>query len=332
MKKRLGLMISGNFPCVRAGKFTHALNGRGFEHDALALKLPRQFTDSYRKTTVNPFLTAQEMGRLIRNHPGEILHVHNEPNWPVIVAKENSAGRPVVMNVHDLACARPGELLDPYEEAAFEAADAFIFVSEDQRSFAQEMGLDVEGKPYCTIGNYITESLLVEEAVMPHIGGVVYAGGTDPRNGGKTWRDYSPLADKLDGQLHIYPGNMGTDYGIVHETISRYPVLIHRLSQHDWGFVGTYRTDIAAHQHSVPNKVFDYFAAGIPILVMNAPQVRQYTDLGMGVYLTSLDELPFVTRLDRRPYVQRVMEERKNHTMEAHIDDAVVLYSELGVE
>ncbi|GAB4278031.1 MAG: hypothetical protein Kow0056_09910 [Coriobacteriia bacterium] len=331
MKKRLGLMISGNFPCVRSGKMTHAMNNHGYEHDALCLKSPRQFLESYREIIHNPLMTKKEMGELIRSHPAEILHIHNEPNWPVIVAKEYAEGRPVVLNVHDLACARPNEAIDPFEAEAFDAADAFIFVSEQQREYAIRQGLPVGNKPYAVIANYVSSSMLVDEKLLPHIGGIVYAGGTDPRSGGQKWRDYSPLADKLGGQLHIYAGNPGTDYGIVHETIVQYPVLMHRLAQHDWGFTGTYRGDIMAHQHSVPNKIFDYFAAGIPIIAMNVPLAQEYVRLGMGLYAGVLDDVVRVQKIDPRPYRKAVLEHRERFTMEARISAVTDLYHSLGV-
>ena len=323
-------MITGNFPCVRAGKTTLALKNHGYRHDGLATKYPRQFEDAFRELKVDPFMTRREMGAAIREHPAEILHVHNEPNWPVVVAKENAGGRPVIMNVHDVTCARPQELIDKDEEAAFAAADAFVWVSEQQRAYALDMGLPGRDKPYVCIGNFVSSSMLIGgKPLLPHLGGLCYAGGTDPRSGGQSWRDYSPLADALDGQMHFYPGNVGTDYGIVHDTVMEYPLLMHRIAQHDWGFVGTYNAQIPAHQHSVPNKVFDYFAAGIPIIAMNAPLTREYVELGMGLYAGTIGDVRRAVKLDPKPYRRGVMDQRERFTMEARIGVVEDLYEQL---
>ena len=121
---------------------------------------------------------------------------------------------------------------------------------------------------------------------MPHIGGVVYEGGCEKSGTPGAWRDQSAMSDALGGKLHIYPGGPHPDYGIVHPTELHYPLLIQRLAQHDWGFVGVWPANEAWTQ-TVPTKAYEYLAAGIPILAMNCPLLKPLCMAGMGRYVKS---------------------------------------------
>jgi hypothetical protein len=321
-------MVQGTYPCVRAGKITEALVPRDWSHDVLCLKHPRQLEGAYRGLIYDPFMSPRDLGRRIAEHEAELVHVNNAPNWPVIVAKEYAGGRPVILDVHDLTCSMPGFALDIYEEEAFRAADAFVFVTEEQRDYGIAEGLDIEGKPYAVIANYASASLMIDHPVLPHLGGVVYEGGLSPRGEANAIRDLSPVADALGDRFHVYPANTGVDYGVVHTTEGEYPLLIHRLSQHDWGFVGT-STPVPACDHSLPNKIYDYLGAGIPLLAMHVPLVRPLCEDGLGVYCDTLEELVSASERDPAPFAEAVREQRERFVMDAHIDVVAELYETL---
>ena len=324
-------MVSGMFPCVRAGKITEALGGG---HDALCRMRPPQFDFCYDRIHAIRNGTQADFREFLSAHDGEydLIHVHNEPNWPVVIAKESQSA-PVLMNVHDVSSARPTWLgnYDPFETSAFDAADAFVFVSEWQRDFCIAQGLAVEGKPYCVLPNYASESTIVAKPVLPHVGGVVYAGGMDTRGKEGSWRDLSPVADELEKRgipFHVYPGNPGIDYGIVHSTVMEYHVLTHRMSQHDWGFSGTMMPNHAWH-HSYPNKVFEYMAAGIPVIALNNPLVKEFCDSGLGMYLDDFHDIKHLPKLDHKGYVKNVKRERYRFTMGYNIQPLKDLYAQL---
>ena len=328
MTGRVALAVSGDGPCARAGKITLALAARGWVHDALCDKRPSWFPEAYRVIDYDAARTMDSFGEAIGEHEAVVLHVHNEPNWPVGQAKRAAAGRPVIMDVHDVSCAR-SELMDVFEEEAFASADAFVFVSEEQRAFAAGAGLEVEGRPYVVLPNLVSERLFVREAVLPKVGGVVYEGGADPRSGGRTWRDLSEIADTLDGELHMFALGGDVDYGIAHACERDYGVLVQRLARHDWGLVGTPSAGFAAHEHSLPNKVYDYFAAGLPLLAVNAPLVRPLCDAGLGVYCEDAGEVADAAATDSAPFRERVLAERAAHTMESAIGPLAELYDAL---
>lgn len=321
-------MVSGRFPCVRAGKLTEAL---GIPHDALARGVPPQFEDVYERLYALRCGSQHDFAKFFREHDYRLIHVHNEPNWPVIIAKENQSA-PVIMDVHDVTSARPGSFIDPYEEAAYDAADAFVFVTEQQRDFCISKGFKVEGKPYACIGNFASDSTIVERKNLPQLGGVVYAGGADPRGTVDSWRDLSPVADALaksDIPFNIFAGNPGVDYGLVHGMVMEYRVLINRLSQFGWGFTGV-PVPNSAWEHSLPNKVYEYLAAGIPFIALNNPLLKPLCDEGLGIYVDSVDMVPLAAMVDPKPYKKRVLAQRHRFTMSYNIAPVKALYEQLG--
>ena len=319
-------MISGNYPCVRASKITAALRALGHPHSAIALKAPPQLPEVYHLLDVNRWQSADEMGRRIAEHPARVVHFHNEPHWPLPVAAANANGRPVIFNVHDVARARRGEASDQWEDQAYRDADAFIFVSEEQREYALEVGLEVGDRPYITVPCYALRETFVTDSPYPRVGGVVYAGGCHPRSGGRYWRDLSPISDALGGELHLFPGQVKKPgYGILHQPEWDYRRLIHRLSAFDWAFAGVPHAH-HGYEHAIPNKPFDAFAAGIPVIAMNVPLLRPILERGLGIYCESYAEVREAARTDPTPFKARVLELRDEYTMDRLAPEIIRLY------
>jgi hypothetical protein len=319
---RLALMVHGGYPCVRVGKIAAAMNG--WTHDALCHAWPQQLEGFYRSIVCDGTMTSKDIGEEIAKHPAEIIHVHNEPNWTVPVAKEYANGRPVILNVHDVGSARPNSDFDPFEAEAFSAADGLVFISEQQREFCKLAHFDVD-KPYAVVGNYAHRPSFIDKTPLPHIGGVVYEGGCDARGSKTAWRDQSSIADLID--LHVFTDG-AAGYGIHHPTEHVYDMLIHRLAQFDWGYCGT-PVPIPAWQHSIPNKFFDYLTAGIPVIALNVPLLKPLCDAGLGVYIERPSDIRQAAKLDPKPYRKAVLAQRDAWTMARHIAPVEALYSRL---
>jgi hypothetical protein len=322
------LALSGNYLCIRAAKCAESMTPLGWEHDALCVGNTIQLTSAYRSLTRLLAPSQDAVARCISEFDGDLIHVHNEPNWPVAVAKANST-LPVVLNVHDLSIARPTTEFDPFEEEAFALADAFVFVNEYQRAFAIQAGYAVEGKPHVCIGNYLSTEHMVDKPVLPHVGGVVYAGGIDMRGATQGWRDMSAVSDALSGALHIYTDS-SCDYGKLHMTEYDFDLYLQRLATHDWGFCGT-PNPMPAWEHSIPNKFYDYIAAGIPVIAMNVPLVRDACEKdGLGVYVERPSDIPRAIAMSKRaPFVKRVLAARRRLSWQAHVAPVAAMFDSL---
>ena len=324
---RLATMVAGDFCDVRCGRITHAMKMFGWRHNAVSRGYPPQFEDEYEHIDWHPYRKGF-VEALTKKNESELFHVHGELHhyFPVLDAKET--GKPVILNVHDLTCSRSASILDAFEAECISAADAHVWVTEEQREFAGSMGLDIS-KPYCVIPNYVSSKYLIEKPVLPHLGGICYEGGIDPRGYTANDRDFSPFADALGDDFHIYPGSKSPDYGQVHETELEYVMLLHRLAQHDWGLAG-YHEPAESWLQSDPTKAYDYLAAGIPVIAMNTPKLAPLVEDGLAVWADSIKDVKqILTRMDTKDYKKRVLANRRKYTTERVIEPLVRLYEEV---
>lgn len=321
-------MVCGEYPDIRVGRITSALRDNGIKHGVTTLRYPPQMDDVYDFIDWNH--TDSQAGIIDRAlaHEADIYHVHGELHqfWPVLALKERT-DKPVILNIHDLNSARPSVALDRYEEEAIAAADALVWVTDDYRLFGEAMGFAVD-KPYCIVPNYVSSRWFIDKPVLPHIGGVCIHGGMAKRGDTGASLDFSPIADLLGGQVHLFPGGPNPDYGIIHPTEIDYGILIHRLSQFDWGFSGSVYPN-AVWGSTLPTKVGECFAAGTPVIAMNCPAVKPFCDIGMGIYLDDPRDLPKAAATDPAPYRKAVLANRHRFTTERAIAPLVEMYKEL---
>lgn len=324
-----GLMVCGEYPDIRVGRITSALRDNDISHGVTTLRYPPQFEDAYDFIDWNHTDGAKRLIDRALSHECDVYHVHGELHqfWPVVELKKRT-DKPVILNIHDLASARPNTALDRYEAEAIKAADALVWVTPEQKAFAEAMGFAID-KPSCIVPNYVSSRYFLDKPVLPRVGGVVLHGGMMPRGDGLTSIDYSPIADALGGRLHLFPGGADPDYGIVHTTEVDYALLIHRLSQFDWGFCGTPNPD-AVWGQALPTKVGEYFAAGIPVIALNCPPVKPFCDMGMGIYLTDIRELPAAAATNPRTFRKAVLHNRGRFTTERAIYPLVELYKQVA--
>ena len=77
-----------------------------------------------------------------------------------------------------------------------------------------------------------------------------------------------------------YEANKGVSVGRLN-----YLNLLDTLRGYDWGYVGT-PVPHAQWTRALPNKIFDYLAAGLPCIVQNCPEaaaIIEYTEAGVVV-------------------------------------------------
>jgi glycosyltransferase involved in cell wall biosynthesis len=318
-------MLSAGYLDVRAGRCAQALSEHGIVSEAVSWRVPPQFRHAYESIIADPLMDWRDLVAHVKKSKADVIHVHCELQgyWAALAAKEGAGDRPVICDIHDLNCARTQAMFDPHELSGFNAGDAYVWVTQEQRDYAERFGLTAQGKPEVFLTNYASSSVFIDKTRLPHIGGLVYAGGIARRGEVDSERDLSLIADLVP--LHVYSGGDDPDYGICHKQEVRYPLYIQRLAQHSWGLVGT-PTPQTSWLQSMPTKLTEYFAAGIPIVAMNVPLAREFCEMGMGVYLDDIRDLPRVLTLDPKPYRKAVMAQRRQFCIERIIEPLVEMY------
>jgi glycosyltransferase involved in cell wall biosynthesis len=245
----------------------------------------------------------------------DFLHAHNEPSYYVSVWKEIT-NKPVILDVHDsfLARSTPQEAEEivkqgriPFrvsidERNNFQLADALIFPSEPFKNLiCGEFKLT---QPTLVLPSYTTK-MHYEYTSGEWLGGLAYGGKVqlEMEKEGRYYQycNYIDLADKskeIGLDFHLYSGRdeENKDFqnayknAIIHKPLT-YPKFIQKLGRHDWGLVGNTNKS-SEWRVAFPNKLFDYIAAGLPIVAINAPEVGQFIrQHDIGIEVDSLEEL-----------------------------------------
>jgi glycosyltransferase involved in cell wall biosynthesis len=255
-----------------------------------------------------------------------IVHVHNEPDWMVLIAKAVFPNVPVVYDCHDLQSQRTGRASQD-EMAAMAIADGYIFPSKGYLEGTIEFHKLPDHKPTAVVYSMCSANDMVDpEHLPPRVNGIVYAGGLvapveqltyiggfpDHRN----YIKFCKAIYDLDIPLHLYgvkPQFM-QEYlrtgSVCHPHVSP-SALSRSLARYDWGYCGAPALDNNQWNRAMPNKLFEYLAAGLPILVYGADEVAEFVSKHeVGVVVDKLEDIPKV--YDEWPkYKKRVLEKRE---------------------
>lgn len=337
----LNVLMASYHCCIRVVKQSVVLLDRGvnvsFLHNRVANEdcvpqLPNQSI----VTTPEQYIARAKTLRGVH-----VIHVHNEPNWLGWRMKEARPDLPVVFDCHDLQSIRKGEVLED-ERKSMEMCDAFIFPSEGYRNeTVKRYGLT---QPTEVIYSMCAKHMLdvVDRVDLPRVNGVVYEGGLAKLPHDEIeekyfgYRDLRPLIQKCaeyDIPVHLFPGERGFDGPYIlagadpRPTLKYYPMLT-QLSRFDWGFIGC-SFEHSQYKWAMPNKMFEYIAAGIPTLAMNAGEAGAFLEKNeLGVHIRSLDEIPYVYDWHKE-LRRKVKERRRNFIMENQADTLIGLYNGL---
>lgn len=273
------------------------------------------------------------------NTPITAIHVHNHPDWLVRVAKEALPHIPIIYDCHDLDSIRFGKPTED-EVVAMNYADAYIFPSVSYMKRAITQHSLKPNRPKDVIYSMCFKDFFVYDP-LPRQRGIVYEGAIlhsinrniDTSTNFPKYRDYLSLAHKLK-KMDI-PFSV---YGISEDFISEYikagvncfrPInyfyLIQHLSRYDWGFVG------CPEKHpqwdmAIPNKLFDYLTAGIPILVYNAAECAEFVEKNsLGIALDKIEKLSDIYN-EHEKYRKKVVEKRHLFTMDSQAEKLLAIY------
>ena len=310
------VMVAGH-ACIRVQKMAIPLIEKGHEVHLIAMKIP-SFWQQYKTftlcTDVEQMLSALD---LYSQTDVDLFHCHNEPSWFVSALKERT-DKPVILDVHDsyLARSTPDEATQALDDGDFhvrvsteernnfQLADALVFPGDDFRKVVcDEFKLE---KPTLTLPSFVP-ARFYQYAGRDWHGGLVYEGKINlPTeltgvNSGFQYCEYTELAKQTDAMgmdLHLYSARdddkFREHYKFEHTFVHRpltFDELLPALSRHDWGLVGNVHKsrewDVA-----MPNKLFEYLAAGVPVAVMNANACAEIVkEHGVGIVVDSVEEL-----------------------------------------
>lgn len=349
MKKPSILMVTDH-ACIRVIKEGIALLYKGYEvHlmarvDAFAFNLFTSFTK---------YVNEEHGTKVIQHYARfvDIVHCHNEPDEIVTMAR-NATDKPVIFDVHDLDSMRRDDVPTEKETKAFEAANAFVHVSEPCRKYAENLhGSD---KPTIILHPYVNERWVPKPEKLipdPCQHSLVYQGGLSmkpeiskyiPETGEhRTMANYRylvPLADAFinagyemtifavtEVGLPIYH-NLGVC--VVDKVV--YPLMLRGLRPHGLGFVGACDSFVLM-ESAMPNKLFEYISQGVIPLILCASEAAKYVqERECGIVLKSLKHVrEQIEAHDMKKLRANVLKQIPELTMENNIEPLEKLYQEV---
>ena len=348
------VMVAGHC-CIRVQKMAIPLIEKGHEVHLIGSKIPG-FYEQYKSFAL--CCDIEQYLESIKLHVDagnvDVFHCHNEPSWFVTAIKE-LCDVPVILDVHDsfLTRSTPDEAvaaLDRQEKHVrvsveernnCQLADGLVFPGDDFRALVTtEFALD---QPCLTLPSYVPRRFYQHSAADWH-GGMVYEGKvnlpseTKGYNSGFNYCDYTDVATRaasMGMDFHLYAGRQDDkfrehykDKAFIHRPLD-YGELVARIGRHDWGLVGnTVKTQ--QWKVAMPNKLFEYIAAGMPVVSMNADHCSRFLEqTGMGITVEGPEELGG-RWAEHRTCRKRVVKERQKWNMNAHIHELESFYHALG--
>lgn len=286
----LNILFVQDAPCIRNYKMATALRSRG--HRVSLVYTDKLLSERYTglsDSTYNECIKLNSYRHLWDiSYNYDLIHCHNEPDTLTVAALAGHA--PVIHDTHDLISLRAGgdHQLRYFEGIANRGAHGRIYTTPYQMEEARELygvnGNSLVFYNYCS-GSDLPKKLLPklsEEDGQIHI---VYEGGV----GGSAHRDFSDLFIKLaykDIEIHIYPAvfNIEQAHFFVQYPHIHYhrPVspknLIEEMSQYDFGIIpfNLKKGNKRFLDSTIANKLFEYLAAGLPVLASDLKSYRDY--------------------------------------------------------
>jgi hypothetical protein len=115
------------------------------------------------------------------------------------------------------------------------------------------------------------------------------------------------------------------DFGAMCFPVLPYGSLIENLSRYDWGYLG-HPEPCRKWLDAMPNKLFEYIMAGIPVICCNAPEAGAFVEQhGLGVSIYSIHEIPEIYE-QHTELRKNVQQKRHEFIMESQVETILDLY------
>ena len=269
----------------------------------------------------------------------DLIHVHNEPSWMGWMAKTVRPDLPVVFDIHDLTHPRLGEANND-EILSIGACDGFLVPSIGYLNFVKNY-FYLADKSIEVLYSYCVKNVIGLPR-RPRVNGIVFEGGLsvtsdeDAQNNKFSFRDYRQVAKTLtamDIPFIIYSADSKdiepyTQTGALCMPYTPYFSMMKELTRYDWGLCGSPFPTVAL-DWAMPNKLFEYIAAGLPVIVYNGQEMGEFVEkYELGVVIKDLGEIPKIYHLHEK-YRENVRKKRHRWIMEKQIPKLIEFYEKV---
>jgi len=330
------ILFVQNAPCIRNYKMAAALRSHGHSvslaYTVGKLSQLYQLSDDVYDECILA-RTSAHLWSIMEDY--DIVHCHNEDDTLTIAAM--AVHGTVIHDTHDLAALRPPVEIDVQtsEAIANRGAAGRVYSTPMQMETAHRLyGTDLDKS--IVIYNYALAADIPEERLPKHDAGthIVYEGGmgVDHRNYRKLFADLAQAGI----HVHIYPNIPHPEY----ETFCKQYEYLHYnepvspndiigiMTQYDYGLVPFNITDenAAFLDTCIANKLFEYLAAGLPVIACNTKSLREFVEREkVGMVYESAEDI--IANIDTLKDVQIGAD--KVSTMESQMPALIEFYQGL---
>jgi glycosyltransferase involved in cell wall biosynthesis len=277
----------------KAGHSVHVVVGLNETHAER-----RVFNDKMH--TVSIFTTPEQLRDSILMTQPDVIHVHDRPHELAAEVIKLRLGIPVVVDVHDMDSVLVSGFQNPAEAQSLIEADGLVFVSEQNRKYAIAK---YDPLPPSIVVHSTVLSDLFPLTRMPRISAAVWEGGlyTEDPPSPRAYIDQREIVARFNavGQSTIlFPAEDLPGVAPVYRAAGglvlpgmALPPLIEYLTRFEFGWYGQ-TTDHQQIHDTIPNKLFEMVAAGLPVLVINAREAGKFVEEhGLGIHVEKPEDI-----------------------------------------